>query len=73
MSPVVVAAIIAVAIAALIVGSNFLRDIVSQRNQLVREQKAREDAAAAANRARDYYERDLNLVASVFDPLGLFH
>lgn len=73
MSPVVVAALVAVVVVALVVGAQVFGDVFSTRTKLLREQRTREDYAAAQNRAREYYERDIDLIASIFDPLGLFH
>jgi hypothetical protein len=68
-----VAAGAAVLIVALIIGSQLLGDTLKTRASMIREQKAREDYASAQNRARDAYERDIDLVASVLDPIGIFH
>jgi hypothetical protein len=69
----VIAAGACVVIVALIIGAQLLGDALKNRTQLTREQKSREDAASAANRARDSYERDMDLVMTGFDPIGLFH
>ncbi len=73
MSPVLIAAIVAVVLIGVIVGSELFREVMTSRNALTREQRAREDAARdllAGNAERDYY---IDIVASVFDPIGLFH
>jgi hypothetical protein len=69
----IVAAGAAVLLVALIIGAQLLGDVLKTRTNMVRAQKAREDYASQQNRARDAYERDIDLAASVLDPLGLFH
>lgn len=69
MSPAVIVAGAGVLIVALIVGYRLLTSLLATRSQLIREQRAREDAARKA----DAGDPGWNIVASVFDPLGLFH
>lgn len=69
---VLVAAGVAVVIVVLVIGADLLRDLTSERAQLAREQRAREDRERARDRARAEYERDIGYIARIFDPVGLF-
>lgn len=73
MSPVVMAALAAVVLIAVIIGADLFRDVADQRADLTREQRQREDRVRAEMLADARTQRDLDIVASVFDPLGLFH
>lgn len=70
--PIIIAGFGALAIVAIVVGANLVRDLFRERSQLAREQRAREDRERAEDRARSDYERDLGYIGRVFDPIGLF-
>lgn len=73
MSPLILAAIAAIVVVAIVIGSDLFRDLAEQRADLTREQRQREDEARrqlAGIEERNFY---LDVTAGVFDPLGLFH
>lgn len=73
MSPVVIAAIVAVVIIAIVVGADLFDQALSDRFQLTREQRRREDDAIRHARAIEDRNFIVDAVATGFDPLGLFH
>lgn len=73
MSPVLLAAVAAVALVALVIGVSFLRDIFDERSAMSRDAQRREDAARAVALGEAQTQRDFDIVAKVFDPIGLFH
>lgn len=73
MKPLTISVIAAVALVALVVGGELLRDLASERARLTREQRAREDAARAEQSRVEERNFWTGLAAGVFDPLGLFH
>ncbi len=72
MSPVVVAALVAVTLVGLIVGAHVFGDIFKSRAQLIREQRVREDAAMAANRSSAEFDRNIQIAFKFLDPIGIF-
>lgn len=72
-SPLVIGALVVLGIIGVVVFSATLRDLAADRARLTREQREREDEALRWKRSQWETERDLDVVASVFDPLGLFH
>lgn len=67
------AAVGAIVIVMVVIGVDLFRDLTDQRVALTREQRAREDAAIEHARALEKRNFEVDIVASVFDPLGLFH
>jgi len=73
MNPLTVAIVVAGALALAVVGVGLMRDLGDTRTMLTREQRKREDAARATALEEAHRAQELDIVASVFDPLGLFH
>ena len=72
-SPLMIGGLVVVGIIGIVVFASTFRDLADERADLTRDQRRREDAQLKWERDRANTERDLDIVASVFDPLGLFH
>jgi hypothetical protein len=67
--PQVAVILLAVVAIALFVGYKLITDLSAQRGKLLLDARNRADAAAKAQAG----DPTLNVLANVFDPLGLFH
>jgi len=69
----IVAAVVVVVLIGVMVGAGLLRDLAATRTDLTREQRAREDKARLYAQGIEQRNFEADIVASIFDPLGLFH
>lgn len=72
-SPMIIGAIAVVLIVGMVVFTTSLQGLSDDRSQLTREQRLREDLQLEHERSAANTARDLDVVATILDPLGLFH
>lgn len=73
MNPAIMAAVVAIVLIVMILGSDLLRTLSDERNKLTREQRDREDNERDYLKSIEQRNFEADIAASIFDPLGLFH